>query len=306
MPALSTFSISHIHRIFPKPRDHSYAEIMTSWPVNQTIPSLSAPWMFSSSANNNQIGSSPSAPWTFSSSANEEQGAKTFNALRSQASHVQHRWSSDQMDEMEMCTIERIDDCISTPLIQESPNMITQKPFPFLSLPGEIRNNIYRYALVSPKPYTVKLQFPPSDTGLLRANKQIYSEASTIFYHENTFRFPQTLFEGGAILERLWRVYHLPPWKLQRMRNFAIDIPVRLHFDWRYFSTSWDPFCCPQLPSTSVIVPSTNISDLWPSRWGFAAHAGGKKPRRASLISAEANRPWSQAGSRFHHGMGRV
>lgn len=150
-----------------------------------------------------------------------------------------------------------------TPILQENTTAVEQKPFPFLSLPGEIRNLIYRHALVSPKTYTVKLQFFPTDTALLRVNKQIYAEASAIFYHENIFWFPQTLFVGGPILERLERVYHLPPRRLQIMRNFVIDIPVSVHFDLAPL-----PFRPPahlelvfllQLSSTSVIVLSANF-----------------------------------------------
>lgn len=133
------------------------------------------------------------------------------------------QWSPDRIEKY---SLEEIATFMPTPILQENTTAVEQKPFPFLSLPGEIRNLIYRHALVSPKTYTVKLQFFPTDTALLRVNKQIYAEASAIFYHENIFWFPQTLFVGGPILERLERVYHLPPRRLQIMRNFVIDIPI--------------------------------------------------------------------------------
>ena len=43
---------------------------------------------------------------------------------------------------------------------------ILSKPFPFLELPGEIRNRIYRYALIGSKGFSVQLQFGSLDTGM--------------------------------------------------------------------------------------------------------------------------------------------
>lgn len=172
----------------------------------------------------------------------------------------QHRCSPERIEKY---PLEEIATFTPTPLLQENTTAVEQKPFPFLSLPGEIRNLIYRHALVSPKTYTVKLQFFPLDTALLRVNKQVYAEASDIFYHENIFWFPQTLFVGGPILERLERVYHLPPRKLQTMRNFVIDIPVCVHFDLLRFPfvlpVHLELVCLLQLSSTSVTVPSANF-----------------------------------------------
>ena len=97
---------------------------------------------------------------------------------------------------------------------------------PFLALPGEIRNKIYRYALVAPKPYAVKLQFAPLDTALLRVNKQIFSEASTIFYHESTFRIPEALFVGAPILRQLEGFYRVDGARLRALRRLVLDVPV--------------------------------------------------------------------------------
>lgn len=59
----------------------------------------------------------------------------------------------------------------------------------FLDLPGEIRNLIYRYALVLEGPITTN--FRPSELALnlLRANKQIHDEARSILHSQNTFNF---------------------------------------------------------------------------------------------------------------------
>ena len=95
-----------------------------------------------------------------------------------------------------------------------------------LQLPGEIRNQIYQYALVKAKPFIAKLQFFPHETALFRVNKQIYAEASTIFYSYNIFSFPQALFDGPPILEKLEDFIRLPLWRLAMLNNLKIDVPV--------------------------------------------------------------------------------
>ncbi len=97
---------------------------------------------------------------------------------------------------------------------------------PLLALAGELRNRIYQYALVTSQPFAVQLQFAPLDTALLRVNKQIHAEASSIFYHENTFRFSQALFVGAEILPQLEKLYHVSPTRLRTMRKFVFDVPV--------------------------------------------------------------------------------
>ena len=98
-----------------------------------------------------------------------------------------------------------------------------------LQLPGEVRNIIYHYALSFDLPFAVKIQFGgPRETALLRVNKQVHREATSIFYHENTFRFPQPLFVGPTqILKQLQGLYHLSATSLQTMRKLELDIPVR-------------------------------------------------------------------------------
>ena len=98
----------------------------------------------------------------------------------------------------------------------------------FLDLPPEIRNLIYEYALSGSKPFTAKLHFSPSFTGLLRVNKQTYAEAAGYFYTENVFSFPQSLFDDGSILEKLQTYIHLPIWRLATIKKFQLHIPVSL------------------------------------------------------------------------------
>lgn len=111
-------------------------------------------------------------------------------------------------------------------LMEQHVPRVMSNQSPILALAGEIRNRIYRYALVTSQPFTVQLQFAPLDTALLRVNKQIHAEASSIFYHENAFRFPQALFVGAEILPQLEKLYRILPTRLRTMRNFVLDFPV--------------------------------------------------------------------------------
>jgi len=78
-----------------------------------------------------------------------------------------------------------------------------ESSFRFLDLSGEIRNDIYRYALTASHNNPQKHVWSGLDphegqtyilaTGLLRVNRQVYREASSIFYGENGFvlvRYP--------------------------------------------------------------------------------------------------------------------
>ncbi|KAI9707621.1 MAG: hypothetical protein M1836_000582 [Candelina mexicana] len=100
------------------------------------------------------------------------------------------------------------------------------KTFPFLRLPPELRNKVYRCLLVSTKTFTVGLRFGSFDTSLLSVNKQIHEEASGIFYEENIFRIPQSVFIGPPIIEQLRDLYRLPPSRLRQLRNLNLEIPV--------------------------------------------------------------------------------
>ena len=98
---------------------------------------------------------------------------------------------------------------------------------PFLALPGEIRNRIYRFVLVAERPFTVQLQWTRTlDTALLWVNKQVFEEASSIFYAENAFRFSEALFVGAPILQQLQTLYRIPRPRLKMLRNIILDVPV--------------------------------------------------------------------------------
>ena len=111
-----------------------------------------------------------------------------------------------------------------------APQFIREVPpdCPFLALPGEIRNRIYRFALLSQRPFTVQLQWTrPLDTALLWVNKQVFEEASSIFYAENAFKFSEALFVGAPILQQLQTLYRISRPRLRMLRNVILDVPVR-------------------------------------------------------------------------------
>ncbi len=106
------------------------------------------------------------------------------------------------------------------------PFLPLSQTFQFLRLPPELRNKVYRLLLVSDKTFTVGLRFGSFDTSLLTVNRQIHQEASGIFYEENTFRIPQSLFVGPHILDQLDSLYRLSRSRLAQLRSLIVEIPV--------------------------------------------------------------------------------
>lgn len=74
---------------------------------------------------------------------------------------------------------------------ESSPEQSTNKTrITFLDLPGELRNEIYKLLLVSQTAF-ISVHRPHSQEtiagNILRVNKQIYNEASSVLYGGNTF-----------------------------------------------------------------------------------------------------------------------
>ena len=81
---------------------------------------------------------------------------------------------------------------------------IPKSPTTFLHLPRELRDKIYTYALSTPTPIDIGSILPspgywhdpvshppkPPTPSLLLANRQIHTEAASILYGTNTFKFP--------------------------------------------------------------------------------------------------------------------
>ena len=80
-----------------------------------------------------------------------------------------------------------------SPLIQRVDKM--SKTFPFLRLPPELRNHVYKHSLLidgivncyTPMTYREEPLSPKLNLGLLRVCRLIGNEASHVFYGRNTF-----------------------------------------------------------------------------------------------------------------------
>ncbi|KAK6511817.1 hypothetical protein TWF481_000723 [Arthrobotrys musiformis] len=78
----------------------------------------------------------------------------------------------------------------------------TEKAFPFLSLPRELRDEVYSYILlldVPEEPFSVPVPLfnhPVAETSLLYVNRQIHDEAAEFLYSRNTFSI-QIVVQGG-------------------------------------------------------------------------------------------------------------
>lgn len=76
----------------------------------------------------------------------------------------------------------------------------TSKPTPFLDLPGEIRNEIYRMCLISEIPIETNMQMrsePTIHIRLLHVSQQIRTETKAIFWSENSFQFSAVGFHAN-------------------------------------------------------------------------------------------------------------
>ncbi|KAF3189830.1 hypothetical protein TWF788_009816 [Orbilia oligospora] len=98
--------------------------------------------------------------------------------------------------------------------------------FPFLALPLELRNEIYKHLLCTPAqpvPYPLQLQNPPPysriflNPSIFRVNKQVHSEATRIFYSTTTFIIRIILpdwqrLSVGGVSKTKFQVIYEDPW----------------------------------------------------------------------------------------------
>lgn len=70
-----------------------------------------------------------------------------------------------------------------------------------LGLPAELRNNIYRLALVEGEIITPAQGSMPSVPPLLSTNRQIQAEAASIYVQENMFAFDIDNLDGSKVTE---------------------------------------------------------------------------------------------------------
>ena len=88
-----------------------------------------------------------------------------------------------------------------------------------LSLPAELRNNIYWFALVSSTPVVASTGRRQSCAALLRTCHQIRDEATQIFYTNNTFREQLELY----YLNRSPRNFNRKNFRL--VEHFEVQVP---------------------------------------------------------------------------------
>ncbi|RYO87198.1 hypothetical protein DL764_008895 [Monosporascus ibericus] len=94
-----------------------------------------------------------------------------------------------------------------------------QQPFPFLRLPLEIRLQIYALLLVCPEPIfltkpVIQDRGPagPLHTAILRACRQVYGEASPVFWRDNVFEFSYLWLHATTITADDDMSTAMPPW----------------------------------------------------------------------------------------------
>lgn len=118
----------------------------------------------------------------------------------------------------------------------ELPDALTNKSMadqsPLLKLPGELRNRIYRLALLEPQPIGLS---PTNfvEPSLLVACHQIRREAATISYGENTFRVPIPNYDSTMC--KLWTA------KFRKLRKiFKVNVHTVLSRGAAFEEPDWE------------------------------------------------------------------
>ena len=119
------------------------------------------------------------------------------------------------------------------------PGSLAEQPSPLLRLPAELREQIYRYVVISSEPITVSRYFPsgirglfhrvvdnPKDPPLTCTCHQIRLEALAIFYSENIFEDPSQLSGGCGD----W-LLKLVPAKQAMLREVRLMLPTSFEGD---------------------------------------------------------------------------
>ena len=99
---------------------------------------------------------------------------------------------------------------------------------PFFELPREIRDLVYRHAVVKREALELNEPLREHETRIFRVSKQIDEEASEVFYKESVFSIPVELFTNDEplILMLAGSLYRLPPKRLAMVTKLDVDVPV--------------------------------------------------------------------------------
>ena len=171
---------------------------------------------------------------------------------------------------------------LTYPLTRCQPSQKHPSPTSFPDLPGELRNNIYRLALVSDPPYIDLCpktclegsNGPPRahhmkrfrkevclNIRLLRTNKQISKEAASIIYGENEWRF--TSCKAFYVLDAF--LAQIGPENVARIRRLAVHVP------WQGRMAEFALSCKDSLPESqkrmSVMQTTIERMGLTPKHW---------------------------------------
>jgi len=190
---------------------------------------------------------------------------------------------------------------ISNPPTPPSQN-VPPVPFPFLSLPAEIREIVYRELLVSPEVVDIDFQKQNLHPAIMRTCRAVFHEAHKILYDENTFLMrigiprelenvvpvcaPRATEELSlSALEKLDPGPYSSSWKINGQERILSDRdPRRRGYDHSYLN---DLF--PRLRNTSCLITGLNGNWCW---GGFNRpeqyHEDIKFPRRL-VVSIECS-----------------
>ncbi|KAK4504855.1 hypothetical protein PRZ48_002818 [Zasmidium cellare] len=96
-----------------------------------------------------------------------------------------------------------------------------------LKLPGEIRNRIYRFALVESGNLDINPN-GPGEPALLRVCRTVRNEGRSIYYTENVFTLKITEFNGAKYMPFMWQFDRYEP--LVTKPNVMFDIRGRANW----------------------------------------------------------------------------
>ena len=135
-------------------------------------------------------------PTTRASTRGRRLDAVGFTSLRSNRANTSSTPQLEDIDSLPQCQRTRVGSRQTVQQHLESR---------LLELPAELRNDIYRFALVGDPEDKIKITpgmpNPPYEPALLRVSRQVRNEASSIYYQENHFRFDMPNFDASAYIK---------------------------------------------------------------------------------------------------------
>ena len=135
------------------------------------------------------------------------------------------------------------------------------QPSPFLDLPPELRNAIYREVLISDESIEANLTFRGANPGLgmrlglLQICRQIRDEAHDIFWSENKFRFTVPNYTGRSV-DNLLRIMDC------RKAGLVSNLTIELQHCHGYRATLERCLVLVTPPSVPAIVVDTTLATL--------------------------------------------